>query len=164
MLNWQTCISSSMIKKEKWCRWLRRLLLRGEDNFVISKDNYTLSPLNSYHGPLTRNRKWWVAHAPGIPGTFSLPPTHSHLVLMSDVPVWFSACLLECIYKTSYPSLECAYGGRAERPQMVYANDNTSLIHQVKFRRNRYPWAHPLWFVEWSSKWWPMHLWPGLTK
>ena len=83
---------------------------------------------------------------------------HSHLVLMYDVPVWFSACPLIHVYKTSYPSLECACGGRAERPQRVYANDNTSLIHQIKFRRNRYPWAHPLWFVELSSTWWPMHL------
>ena len=70
MLNWQTCISSSMIKKKKWCRWLRWLLLKGEDNFVISKDNYTLSPLNSNHGPLTRYGKLWVVHAPGIPGRF----------------------------------------------------------------------------------------------
>ena len=89
---------------------------------------------------------------------------HSHLVLMYDVPVWFSACPLIHVYKRSYPSLEYACGGRAERPQMVYANDNTSLIHQIKFRRNRYPWAHPLWFVEWSSTWWPMHLWHGLPK
>ena len=80
------------------------------------------------------------------------------------------ACLIFCLpshsctYKTSYPSVECAFGGRAERPQMVYANDNTSLIHQIKFRRNRYPWAHPLWFVEWSSTWWSIHLWPGLPK
>ena len=72
---------------------------------------------------------------------------------MYDVTVWFSACPLIHVYKTSYPSLECACGARAERPQMVYANDNTSLIHQIKFRRNRYPWAHPLWFVEWSSTW-----------
>ena len=89
---------------------------------------------------------------------------HSHLVLKYVVPVWFSACPLIHVYKTSYRSLECACGGRAERPQMLYANDNTSLIHQIKFRRNRYPWAHPLWFVEWSSTWWPMHLWSGLPK
>ena len=46
------------------------------------------------------------------------------------------------VYKTNYPSLECACGGCAERPQMVYANDNTSLIHQIKFRRNRYPCSY----------------------
>ena len=28
-----------------------------------------------YHGPLTRNVKLRVAHAPGMPGTFSPPPT-----------------------------------------------------------------------------------------
>ena len=78
------------------------------------------------------------------------------------------ACLIFCLpshsCKTSYPSLECACCGRTERPQMVYANDNTSLIHQIKSWRNRYPWAHPVWFVEWSSTWWPMHLWPGLPQ
>ena len=84
---------------------------------------------------------------------------------------WCMMCLFDFLSalsfmynKTSCPTLRCAIGDRAERPQMVYANDNTSLIHQVKFRRYRYPWAHPLWFVEWSSTWWPMHLWPGLTK
>ena len=91
---------------------------------------------------------------------------HSYLVLMYDVPVSFSVCPLIHVYKTIYPSLplRCACGGGAERPQLVYANDNTRLIHQIKFRHNRYPWAHPLWFVECSSTWWPMHLWPGLPK
>ena len=28
----------------------------------------------SIHGPLTRYVKFWVAHAPGMPGTFSPPP------------------------------------------------------------------------------------------
>ena len=84
---------------------------------------------------------------------------------------WCMMCLFDFLpafsfmyNKTSYPTLRCASGGRAERPQMVYANDDTTLIHQVKFRRNRYPWAHHLWVVEWSSTWWPMHLWPGHTK
>ena len=97
--------------------------------------------------------------------------TVSLLSFVSTVPwYWCMMCLfdflpaLSFMYKTSYPSLECACGGRAERPQMVYANDNASLIHQIKFRRSRYPWAHPLWFVEWSSTWWSMHLWPGLPK
>ena len=27
------------------------------------------------HGPLTRYVKLWVAHVPGMPGTFSTPPT-----------------------------------------------------------------------------------------
>ena len=31
---------------------------------------------------------------------------------------------LSIMYKTSYPTLRCACGGRTERPQMVYANDN----------------------------------------
>ena len=30
---------------------------------------------NIHHGPLTRYVKFWVAHAPGMPGTFSTPPT-----------------------------------------------------------------------------------------
>ena len=30
------------------------------------------------HGPLTRYVKLWVAHAPGMPGTFSPPPRVSH--------------------------------------------------------------------------------------
>ena len=84
--------------------------------------------------------------------------------------VW-CACLIFCLpshsciyHKTSYPTLRCACGGRAERRRMVYANDNTRLIYQIKFWCNRYPWAHPLWLVEWSSTWWPMHLWPGLPK
>ena len=89
---------------------------------------------------------------------------HSYLVLMYDVPVWFSACPLIHVYWPSDPSLRCACGGRAVRPQMVYANDDTSLIDKIKFRRNRYPWAHPMWFIKWSSTWWPMHLWPGLPK
>ena len=46
--------------------------------------------------------------------------------------------------KTSNPTLRCACGGRAQRLQMVYVNDNTSLIHQIKFRHNQYPYAHPL--------------------
>ena len=30
---------------------------------------------NGRHGPLTRYVKLWVAHAPGMPGTFFPPPT-----------------------------------------------------------------------------------------
>ena len=67
--------------------------------------------------------------------------------------VW-CACLIFClpsyihVYKRSYPSPRCTCGGRAERPQMVYMNDNTSLIHQIKFRHNLNPCAHPRWLVE----------------
>ena len=89
---------------------------------------------------------------------------HSHLVLMYDVPVWFSACPLIHVYKRSYPSLRCACGGRAERPQMVYMNDNTSLIHQIKFRHNLNPCAHPRWLVEWSSTLWSIKFWPSIPK
>ena len=91
---------------------------------------------------------------------------HSHLVLMYDVPVWFSACPLALIhvYKRSYPSLRCACGGRAERPQMVYMNDNTSLIHQIKFRHNLNPCAHPRWLVEWFSILWYIKFWPSIPK
>ena len=31
--------------------------------------------MNFYNGPLARYVKMWVAHASGMPGTFSLPPT-----------------------------------------------------------------------------------------
>ena len=89
---------------------------------------------------------------------------HSHLVLMYDVPVWFSACPLIHVYRRSYPSLRCACGGRAERPQMVYMNDNTSLIHQIKFRHNLNPCAHPRWLVEWSSTLWSIKFWPSIPK
>ena len=37
---------------------------------VTLHDTYQLK-----HGPLTRNVKWRVAHAPGMPGTFSPPST-----------------------------------------------------------------------------------------
>ena len=36
---------------------------------------YWQLPVSSYNGPLTRYVKLLVAHAPGIPGTFSPPPT-----------------------------------------------------------------------------------------
>ena len=80
------------------------------------------------------------------------------------------ACLIFCppsyihVYKRSYPSPRCACGGRAERPQMVYMNDNTSLIHQIKFRHNLNPCAHPRWLVEWSSTLWSIKLWPSIPK
>ena len=90
--------------------------------------------------------------------------SHSHLVLMYDVPVWFSASALIHVYKRSYPSLRCAYGGRAERPQMVHMNDNTSLIHQIEFRHNLNPCAHPRWLVEWSSTLWSIKFWPSIPK
>ena len=73
-------------------------------------------------------------------------------------------CFSTMYNKTSYPSLRCACGGRAERPQMVYAKDNISLIHQIKFRRNRFSRAYPLWFVDWLSVWWHMYFWPGFQK
>ena len=66
--------------------------------------------------------------------------------------VW-CACLIFClpsyihVYKRSYPCPRCPCGGRAERPQMVYMNDNTSLIHQIKFRHSLNPCAHPRWLV-----------------
>ena len=56
--------------------------------FALTKDQYLRVPIswcdhalqtlliNSHrHGPLIRYVKLWVAHAPGMPGTFSLPPT-----------------------------------------------------------------------------------------
>ena len=82
--------------------------------------------------------------------------------------VW-CACLIFCLPSYSciiwsYPSLRCACGGRAERPQMVYMNDNTSLIHQIEFRHNLNPCAHPRWFVEWFSTLWSIKLWPSIPK
>ena len=83
--------------------------------------------------------------------------------------VW-CACLIFClpsyshVYKRSYPSPRCACGGRAERPQMVYMNDNTSLIHQINFWHNLNPCAHPRWLVEWSSTLWSIKLWPSIPK
>ena len=38
----------------------------GQDCRIIS--------YHAYHGPLARYVKFWVAHAPGMPGTFSPPP------------------------------------------------------------------------------------------
>ena len=45
----------------------------------ISHELYTKEYI-CFHGPLTRYDKLRVAHAPGIPGTFSLPPTSKDLL------------------------------------------------------------------------------------
>ena len=49
-------------------------LKHSKFKFVTETVNY-LSSLTWYHEPLTRYVKLRVAHAPGMPGTFSPPPT-----------------------------------------------------------------------------------------
>ena len=47
----------------------------GEKLFTVSSYTEDISPAWSRHGPLIRYVKLAVAHAPGMPGMFSPPPT-----------------------------------------------------------------------------------------
>ena len=41
----------------------------------LGNDTTSFKNIAIWHGPLTRYAKLWVAHAPGMPETFSQPPT-----------------------------------------------------------------------------------------
>ena len=68
-------------KLSKWfligCASLVSTLLmgpRGGSMFGAYVPQLLSSFMVCYHGPLIRYVKLWAAHAPGMPGTFSLPP------------------------------------------------------------------------------------------
>ena len=61
-------------------------ILNDLDNTVITEWHKT------QHGPLTRYAKLRVAHAPGRPGTFSLPPTAKE-PLVSDPGMHHGTCV-----------------------------------------------------------------------
>ena len=97
-----------------------------------------------------------TSHIGGLVQDCSNFSTSSAIDMLTVTWYWFMMWLfdfmpaLSFMYdKTSYPTLRFALGGRAERLQMVYANDKRSLIHQITFGRNQYPWAHPLHVIIW---------------
>ena len=69
---------------------IRKWFAHGYDGHAICM-HAELFWLGLYHGPLTRYVKLWVAHAPGMPGTFSPPsgasdPDMHHGTCVTHVP------------------------------------------------------------------------------
>ena len=68
------------------CAWLQYTVPHGTTHLQWHKINDAGQCLSQTHGPLTRNVNLRVAHAPGLPGTFSPPP------LVSDPGMHHGTC------------------------------------------------------------------------
>ena len=74
--------------------------LRRTSRSGVKADNVSLLMYSNciHHGPLVGYVKLWVAHAPGMPGTFSPPPRISapdmhHGTCVTHVPWWMPGSL-----------------------------------------------------------------------
>ena len=67
--------------------WVNNSVESGmNDNATTTKQNITIL-CSLFHGPLARYVKMQVAHAPGMPGTFSPPPQ------VSDPGMYHGTCV-----------------------------------------------------------------------
>ena len=102
--------------------------------------------LCSVYGPLTRYIKLRVAHAPGMPGTFSSPPRVSdpymhHGTCVTHVPWYISESLTSGFHRCRWRGKRSRHSRLMRKPQfyvsgkrsMVLANDRIHYDLQVVF-------------------------------
>ena len=82
----------------------------------------------NWHGPPTRYVKLWVAHAPGMPGTFSRPPR------VSDVNMHHDTCVaLVCdACRDRNPAVSFEIGGRENAVGIPGACANRNFTYLVR--------------------------------
>ena len=84
----QACIGTSI---PQWEVFYTSNILYIHISLSISRD-FTRNIISGHHGPFTRYAKLRAAHAPGMPGTFSPPPT-SKKTVVSDLGMHHGTCV-----------------------------------------------------------------------
>ena len=111
----------------------------------------------STHGPLARYVKLWVAHAPGMPGTFSPPPPVSdpdmhHGICVTHVP-WCMPGSLTCSFLWSrWGGKRSRHSRRIRNPQF-YVSGKRPISADITFDVPGVLYMKPVlsWFVIWST-------------
>ena len=128
------------------------LSLKHFTNTYNTKGRYV-----STHGPLTRYVKFWVAHAPGMSGTFSLPtpvsdPDMHHGTCVTHVP-W---CMLGSLTSSSFWSRwrgKRSRHSRCMRNLQFYVSGKRPISTDITFDVKGVLHMKPVlsWFVIWST-------------
>ena len=132
--------------------------IRSEIHFLYIKPGIDISPRSKrpyishgqlcnmmVHGPLTRYVKFRMAHAPGMPGTFSPPPTSKETASLwswcAILPIWQEA------HGVGFRSKQ-----RLARPALGLGQVKVETIHIIHFltytvqlnsRWSMYEWLYP---------------------
>ena len=85
----------------------------------------------NYHGPLARYVKLWIAHAPGMPGTFSPPPRVSdpgmhHGTCVTHVPWCIPGSLASDFLWNRWRGKRSRHSRRMHHPQF-HVSDKRSM-------------------------------------
>ena len=91
--------------------------------------------MHSSHGPLARYVKLWVAHAPGMPGTFSPPPIVSdpdmhHATCVTHVPLCIPGSLTSGFLWSRRRGIRSRHSRHMCNPQF-YVSGKRSMYHAV---------------------------------
>ena len=103
------------------------------------------------NGPLTRHVKLWVAHAPGMPGTFSLPPRvidpdMHHDTCVTDVQLCMPGSLISAFHwsrwwRKMFPTFP------AHAQPAIYVSGRRPMMMSIYIsRRNRISSKPMIWY------------------
>ena len=117
------CWGRRLFRQQCWRTWCCRVGLA--DSPVGKKADLT-------HGPLTRYIKLWVAHAPGMPGTFSPPPRVSnpdmhHGTCVTHVPWCMPGSLTSGLVWCRWRGKRSRHSRRMPHPQF-YISGKRSMM------------------------------------
>ena len=99
-------------------------------------------PTSSHHGPLARYVKLGVAHAPGMPGTFSQPswfgvPDMHHGTCVTHVPWWESGSLISGFLWSRWQG-KSSWHSRLMRNSQFYVSGKRPMNMTPSLRVNMY--------------------------
>ena len=90
------------------------------------------------YGPLTRYVKLWVAHAPGIPGTFSPPrvsdPDMHHDTCMVHVPWCMPGSLTNCFLWSRWRGKRSRHSRRMRNPQFYVIGKRSMTLTLIWYQ------------------------------
>ena len=137
-------------------------MLRSQDHVLI----HWLLPSNCYsrHGPLARYAKFWVGHAPGMPGTLSLPlrvsdPDMHHGACETHVP-WCMPGSLASGFLWSRWRVKRPWHSRRMRNRQFYESGKRSVPECVVLHLA----SHSEAWTKWSLFLWTIFSEPFLKK
>ena len=102
------------------------------------------------HGPLARYVKLWVAHVPGMPGTFSPPlrvsdPDMNHGTCLTHVPWFMLGSLTNGFLWSRWQGKRSRLSWRMHNPQFYVSGkgpiENTNKINTSRYRQNGFHFA-----------------------
>ena len=134
-LDYYSCSFFRQSPKKKIFAWLaldeRNLTLTLQR--AIHVESVSMSWRN--HGPLIRYQKLWVAHAPGMPGTFCPPsrvsdPDMHHGTCMTHVPWCVPGSLTSCFLWSRWRWKRFRHSRRMHNPQF-YVSGKRPMEHLI---------------------------------